>query len=494
MKKAIASETILTVGVLIAVGVTMLQLRGVFIGQQRIGQKEVVDTFAEDIEGIIDKAIATTGDTYFVYIPPIIRYKVEIEDNMITVLNKKNNKTSSFFKTNIHLNPTVIEDAEFIHIVKVDNTITILSKCKSIGEECTSSHLCCSDSKYCWGTPFTCHDTCANIGEYAADERACCSGYLNEEGRCDNPPISRSTTTTTLPTTSCPSDSPCTKVWPEHQGQLAYYFNEKNYACDLFEVCYQGLDYIIDEARDCCSNACKNTNCHSICKQSYEYSHLDDEYNENNLKKCVGLYIIYGLGPAAKFMRGYFSPEVCCYCGIYDCKRTWNCLPSDLGKCQGQYFVHFGNTGKLSCSKITYLYPRGWSDDHDMTKNKCLWSDLPAHVNILSDVGIHTGTCVDYSVSVTTLLRKAGYSINEVYSVSGPHHAFNLVKFPGEKKWHIIDTTGNMEPFNQLGLPKRCYSYDNGKCISHCDYDVNTCANDGGWHVCPDKDEVMGCS
>jgi parallel beta-helix repeat protein len=66
--------------------------------------------------------------------------------------------------------------------------------------------------------------------------------------------------------------------------------------------------------------------------------------------------------------------------------------------------------------------------------------DLPTHASVNR---LSTGTCVDYSFALTTMLRKAGYSKDDVLSVNGEGHGYNLLRFPGEPKWHYVDTVGN---------------------------------------------------
>jgi len=120
-----------------------------------------------------------------------------------------------------------------------------------------------------------------------------------------------------------------------------------------------------------------------------------------------------------------------------------------------------------------------------MTENSCLFSDLPAHASILT---LKTGTCVDYSVALTTLLRMVGYSKDEVYSVGAPGHEYNLVKFPEHLRWRIVDTVGNSPyPFRNIH-----WTYRN-RSISHCDYYAEECMNDNGVVSCPSKFEVEGC-
>jgi len=79
MGKAIAgTEVLLTVGILIAVGVTLVELKGVFYGQEVLTQEEVVVQFSRDLENTVDRAISTTGDVAFVYYPRVKNYRVTI--------------------------------------------------------------------------------------------------------------------------------------------------------------------------------------------------------------------------------------------------------------------------------------------------------------------------------------------------------------------------------------------------------------------------------
>jgi hypothetical protein len=64
-----------------------------------------------------------------------------------------------------------------------------------------------------------------------------------------------------------------------------------------------------------------------------------------------------------------------------------------------------------------------------------------------------TGICRDYSAAVATLLRKAGFSQREVGNFCDGGHCYNVVKLPGETKWHVVDTTGNRNGFVAGALP-----------------------------------------
>ena len=116
---------ILMVGVLVAVGILMLQLRGLFSIQMGLGQEEVVSGFANDLESIIDKAIATTGNASFVYYPTIKSYRLEVEHNTTSIYDKISKKNASFTKSGVNLKPGVIEDSEVVYIKKIDNELTL---------------------------------------------------------------------------------------------------------------------------------------------------------------------------------------------------------------------------------------------------------------------------------------------------------------------------------------------------------------------------------
>jgi hypothetical protein len=128
-----------------------------------------------------------------------------------------------------------------------------------------------------------------------------------------------------------------------------------------------------------------------------------------------------------------------------------------------------------------------------MNKNSCTFSDLSAHMSILGDEGIateasgiNTGTCCDYSTALTTMIRMIGYQPDEIYSVTGPGHCYNLILFPDEERWHIVDTTGN----NKYPSPyKPWIKHDNPIGSKYCAY--FNCRNDKGLFPCPTN--TYGC-
>lgn len=292
------------------------------------------------------------------------------------------------------------------------------------------------------------------------------------------------------------ADTICSSSWPTDEGNIVN-INVPTRSCNLFEVCDDKLDYIIDDAIDCCENK-KND---EICKFALENS-------DGNLKKCKGLYIIKGLGNGAKYMKGYFASEFCCDSNelCKDKSLYGKCQqPSDLGSSYYKSYVN-ENAEKLSCWQG---YPENiWGSDKDMSKNSCYFLELPAHasLNILQ-----TGTCADYSIALTTLLRKVGYFSNEVMSVTGVRHVYNLIKFPGDDKYHIVDTTGNRPSnINLHSLPSFYTGRNINKrvdvegmgdmhLIGPIFYDycnliyLKECFNDKGQFNCPKLSQVYGC-
>jgi hypothetical protein len=313
-----------------------------------------------------------------------------------------------------------------------------------------------------------------------------------------------------------PIDTPCEGPWPYHEGSTVNY-NERVPACDLFEVTGR-LDLLAhaEKARDCCVNFINNNTispgCHDFTKRAYDESGLDNALNYN---RCIGLYVIYSNRGTKedKYMQGYYQNEIdcgsdthaglgpksclgrapggmnyCCNIDDCDCWCRGICWPSCWGgfhpvNCYDE--VH-PNTNLLRCRWDNDQTPNGWVPDTDISANDCCFSDLPSHVSteILS-----TRTCVDYSVVLTTLLRLSGYKSDEVYSTRSGcpgdiGHCFNLIKFPGDSRYTLVDTVGNCgNGYNPMKLPRcnGCYYWN-----------YENCANDNGRVSCPERSDVWG--
>ncbi len=239
--------------------------------------------------------------------------------------------------------------------------------------------------------------------------------------------------------------SPCTQGWPSHQG-VEIFINNKNYACDLFEVndvIFQNYGKI---AANCILYSCQSMGCHSSCKEVIEKSGFNQsscpemtcKAMKSKFMKAVGLYDFYGVGCAKDFyLESYYRPELMCNEGNAGVKcridARWPWL-DNLG---------------LTCSKPFKGSPPGM-DEITGKVNKCFFVDLPASVSVRQ---MRTGTCADYSVVLTTLLRASGfapdsqtanmYQTGEVYSAKLPGHEVNRVRMFGESSFVTWDTTSN---------------------------------------------------
>jgi hypothetical protein len=231
-----------------------------------------------------------------------------------------------------------------------------------------------------------------------------------------------------------PVDTPCQGTWPNDTE-----------SCQQIEVCHPGLDYIVLDAVRCCNGTASSPAC------SWARAHADGDN-----KRCRGLYIIRAFGPDAVYMQGYALFKACCS-GYPECTRTsWPSLAGTVSFREG----FNQNVANLSCRQEEWGVS-AWRSDTNMSENSAVLGLFPAHatVNILQ-----TGVCVDYAAALATALRKAGYSKSEAMVAASlgydlpllgdhPGHAYNLVKLPGEERYHIVDTTGNGEGINPEGLP-----------------------------------------
>ena len=266
-----------------------------------------------------------------------------------------------------------------------------------------------------------------------------------------------------------PEDTICENKWPSNEGELIV-INSRGYSCDLVEVCDPGLDPIIEDAINCCdgtpltdpkkANACTFAN----------------KYSMGNTLRCEGIYLTKGVGDNAIYMQDYLEAEMCCYGVDAICTNPGNLYTANP--------IPKTKTSPVNIQCKTTPDKRvlgNWVSDTRLDLNNIALNDVHAgaSLNVLS-----TGTCVDYGFSLLTLLRKAGYGKEDVLLAEAPNHAYNLVRLPLDRKYHIIDTTGNNAPSFVLGGTP--YGYD------YCRNIVN-CYNDYGKQLCPELKSIVGC-
>ena len=222
-----------------------------------------------------------------------------------------------------------------------------------------------------------------------------------------------------------PSDTPCTSTSPgdPHRINLTWTDGELEYICRWYEICHKDLDFVIEEAQECCSattdeeiNGMADS---ALCRDAIESG-------GNNCRKCTGMYIIKGMGTYARWMKGY--------------------------------------------RELATLYT----------------NPVPRAEKLINDYKI--GVCRDYSLATATLLRKAGYSQDDIGNFCDGAHCYNVVRFPGDAKWHVVDTTGNSFDVNPGGLPQSGYEYCKNLNESRWCYWVNNTSPGYNTRLIPDVD------
>jgi subtilase family serine protease len=315
-----------------------------------------------------------------------------------------------------------------------------------------------------------------------------------------------------------PSDTPCSHAWPTSDGPTIG-MNTESDSCDLIEVCDPELDYIIRDAITCAEHAdyaARYTGSRAAekicaCGLARAESGIDTNYNPTTYKRALAHYVIHGLGSCHTYMQGYFHGEWCCYGDDKICPDTcsywrvnppaWEmgtgtgCDPSpsarpDFGmgghRCEYYDAWIFGKYGKAGY----------WNSDTSYRSNSDSVVDVPAHASINR---LSTGTCVDYSFALATLLRKIGYSKDDVFSVNGEGHGYNLLRFPGETKFHYVDTVGNRggEIFGGTGFPAIYNATGHAVAwYNYCTRMDEGCSNDyysQSTSRCPSNNNIYSC-
>ncbi|GEM_PF-3642847 len=352
------------------------------------------------------------------------------------------------------------------------------------------------------------------IANICTSDKSCSNGEECINGVCDCPHGEITVKGVTIcDPVGVPTDTPCTAGWPAHLGDTIWSGNEYNSACDVFEANRTNQEYNLlsyaEKARDCCIAKVEGgstSRCHKYLEKAVKDSGLIiqpifynvSDVNYNNLKRCIGLYEIYGNGPGKEYLQGYYQKEI--DCGTPKYPRWGGCFEHhDAKYCACNISCYDGehaNTGYLYCQGVVGQ-PDGWANDTFLNFNSCTMSDLPAHASI--DI-ISTGTCCDYSIALVTLLRMSGYKRNEIYGVDAPGHCYNVVKFPEDKKWTIVDTVNNgLSMSSTMGDWDWHWTIDGYGDVGHCDYELDDtiegkwCPNDNGNGICPSPNEVHNC-
>ena len=261
----------------------------------------------------------------------------------------------------------------------------------------------------------SCSDNVKNQGETSVD----CGG-----------PCAPCNTKCTTGTKYGRADFGCTKDWPDNEDNKINFGNQVcDYKCNIFEVCSPEIDYVIQEASDCCAgnlNDKHSSSSENGCKWAIEEADL--HFSGNN-KACRAFYLIRymtGLNIERKYMRYGFT-------GGMDCVKENSCGSEDE---QSPLIKNLQCKGKPKYLISGNFEGSGWNSDTNMNENSCWIGPQPAHamINVIDG-----GICIGNSISLVTLLRKAGFSDNNVGVVYKPGHATVLLRFPGDNKFHQIE-------------------------------------------------------
>ena len=375
-----------------------------------------------------------------------------------------------------------LEDVTSFCAVKSGNTIKIYKErpicnnnfiCEP--DECkTGCNDCFGPKQICVGDEF-CNPT---IGENCVNSQDCA---------CNN--------------TCCPDDPAsdeigCTDSAGIGKGQQCWCDNQ----CEAGLKCNPTADEFKDYAKACCEEGmawngtgCEESICSSSISRCYNHWHWEhygtwikindrqstnpshpstyDPYNQPDVTTCD----MYEVCHPIKVEDITKEIEECC-----DNRCSGNChsmckqalldsglsstdTPETRKKCYGLYTIY------------------GMGPAAAWTKGYRYHLEQPASIMFSGDIWMCTG----YSIMLTTLLKSVGYEKNEIYGVCGPRHMFNLIKLPGDKKYRIVDTVGNI--LYIAGFKGHSsYPY-----YGSFGFGCGGCSNDAGSFSCPPRGDVV---
>ncbi len=221
------------------------------------------------------------------------------------------------------------------------------------------------------------------------------------------------------------------------------------------------MDYIIDDALDCCENEPgdmriinnRNTEiCYHAKLNSFQYP-----THQRRMTGCLREYIETNLNWGFKrpihhlddelWMWNYFTPEYCCEVqdmGWYNplrgrfedaCQEGWGNHSPENNHCANPYYDW--DTLYVFGEEVQYMDCPG-----PRTPGLCKHREQPAKTTLAT---LKTGVCDDWSFAATSLLRKTGYfPANDqdgdlVLSIGGGFHTWNLIYDFEVGKWVVYD-------------------------------------------------------
>ena len=304
--------------------------------------------------------------------------------------------------------------------------------CGLCGHKCTSPEACING--HCQFEP-----ACGTLNPATDSIESCHDGIQNQDetgvdcgGKC--PPCNTKCTTGTK---YAPPDTPCTSVY-NYQSTTPYvtssnypadthYVDAKvggcdfcNYPCRNIEVCHPALDPFIEEALKCCSKR-SFADIKADLTLEYPVCEYAAKYGAGNCQKCTGIYISRKLATSTEWMWGHFQGNT-----AWNPTHCWDLNHDGVivneTECQD---------GDKHSPPYNLVVGAGGTPPYD-TANYLL--------NFYK-----TGTCGDYATAVVTLLRKAGYSLEDVGATCDGQHCYAFVRFPGDTKWQVVDADATQD-------------------------------------------------
>ena len=197
------------------------------------------------------------------------------------------------------------------------------------------------------------------------------------------------------------------------------------------------LDYIVDDALDCCESPQQ-----TVSKYHQKYCEDAHLYTPQTTKDCITRFITSGLQDGYShgsskdnevlWITNYYYPEACCdgndLCSSIAGGVKNECSPNSIDGIEFNDYVK-----SLTC------------EDTD-----CNFVDQSAFKTAAI---INSGTCTDWSILTTSLLRKSGYhtfedvfdinqfsfTSNAPFVVGTSYHSFNLVWMDNLEKYVVVN-------------------------------------------------------
>ncbi|MFH1597557.1 MAG: right-handed parallel beta-helix repeat-containing protein [Patescibacteria group bacterium] len=276
-----------------------------------------------------------------------------------------------------------------------------------------------------------------------------------------------------------PNDTNCSSN--SENGEYLLHGNDTKWSCQLMTVKSNEeinfLDYIVDDAIDCCitPQGIVSNNHRELC----DFVH--SEYGFLTSRDCVTRFIGTGLsdthnsvsnfGNKTPWIQNYYYPELCCYAG----KDRGDQLCSDGG----------GTPGICSPDQVNGIAYNDYVLGLDCSDYDCNFHDQSA---LKSSTILNSGTCVDWSLLTTTLLRKAGRHYANpgegdlILSADEDGHFANLVWVDEVGTWVFMD-------YGRLYFDPENAWWD------YCDK-IEGCGHENQWLGCTRSwasDNVYGC-